>query len=66
MIGSPNILSQEYAPEYLDEDDPNSVDLQDSLDYPFSEKGRWSFDGDLRGGYFASDVDQRDGSNERN
>jgi len=57
---------EQQNPEYLGDDDPNLIDLTDSLDYAGSEKGRWRFDGDLRGGYFASDVDQRDGSNVQN
>jgi hypothetical protein len=52
--------------DYLDEADPNLIDLEESMDYRDSESGRWSFDGDLRGGYFNSDVDQRDGSNDEN
>jgi hypothetical protein len=58
--------AQQSNPEYLDSDDPSLIDLNDSLDYADSEKGRWRFDGDLRGGYFASDVDQRDGSSSQN
>ena len=66
LVCSGGVVAEEYLPEYLDEDDPNYVDLQESTDYRFSEKGRWRFDGDLRGGYFASDVDKRDGSSDRN
>lgn len=55
-------LAKEYTPVYLDEYDPENVDLEDSLDYRYSEAGRASFDGDLRGGYFNSEVNQRDGS----
>jgi len=66
LVCSGGVVAEAYLPEYLDEDDPNYVDLQESSDYRFSEKGRWRFDGDLRGGYFASDVDQRDGNNDRN
>lgn len=50
------------VPAYLDEDDPNRIDLEESFDYDGSAKQRWRFNGDLRGGFFANDVNQRDGS----
>ncbi len=52
------------ASEYLDQDDPLYVDIEDSLEYGYSEPGRLTFDGDLRSGYFATDVDQRDGTSD--
>ena len=53
---------EEEAIEYLDEEDPNLVDLNESIDYDDSEPNRWNFDGDLRGGFFANEVDERDGT----
>ena len=53
--------ADEYAPVYLDEDDPASIDVQGSLDYKHSGEKRASFDGDLRGGYFDTQTDLRDG-----
>lgn len=55
-------MAEEYQPAYLDVDDPIHVDYDDSLDYAYSQPGRLSLDGDLRGGYFYADVDERDGS----
>ena len=46
---------------YLDDTDALSIDVEDSLDYDQSEARRFSFDGDLRVGYFSSRQDQRDG-----
>ena len=54
----------EYAPEYLDADDPLSIDTEGSLEYAYSQTGRATFDGDVRSGYFATDVDQRDGTSD--
>jgi len=51
-----------YQPEYLDAEDPLLIDIEESLDYPYKRPGRFSFDGDLRGGYFDTEVDARDGS----
>ena len=51
----------EYHPVYLDADDPDAIDAEDSLEYAYSEPRRASFGGDLRGGYFNSEVDLRDG-----
>lgn len=56
--------SDEYDPEYLDGDDPTRIDVEDSLDYPYVEPKHISFDGDVRGGYFNTDVDQRDGTSD--
>ncbi len=54
----------EYLPTYLDRDDPLLIDIEESLDYRFKDPGRFSFDGDMRGGYFNTEVDARDGSSE--
>lgn len=51
-------------PVYLDADDPIHVDYDDSLDYPHARPQRFSMDGDLRSGYFNTDVDNRDGSSD--
>ena len=56
--------AENYAPDYLDGDDPLKIDVEDSLDYPYVEPKRISFDGDVRGGYFNADVDQRDGASD--
>jgi hypothetical protein len=53
--------AEEYSPVYLDDDDPSLIDVEGSLDYRYSEARRFSFDGDLRGGYFDSRIDLRDG-----
>jgi len=53
--------ASEYLPAYLDADDPDAIDAEDSLEYAYSESRRASFGGDLRGGYFDSQVDLRDG-----
>jgi hypothetical protein len=50
-----------YTAAYLDADDPDIIDVEGSLDYSNSEAGRATWDGDLRGGYFNSSVDLRDG-----
>ncbi len=55
-------LRAEEVPEYLDEDDANLVDLDESFDEYDAEARRWHFDGDLRAGYFANEVNGRDGS----
>ena len=56
--------AQEYRPAYLDQDDPENIDAEDSLDYRYSEEDYATMDGDLRGGYFNTRVDARDGSRE--
>ena len=50
-----------YTPDYLDAEDPDIIDVESSLDYRYSEEGRATWDGDLRGGYFNSSEDLRDG-----
>jgi hypothetical protein len=50
-----------YAAGYLDADDPDIIDAESSLEYRYSEENRATVDGDLRGGYFNSSVDLRDG-----
>lgn len=54
----------EYVPDYLDADDPLKIDVDGSLDYPYVVPDRITFDGDVRGGYFNADVDQRDGTSD--
>lgn len=54
----------EYLPGYLDAEDPDTIDVEDSLEYAYSEQKRASFGGDLRGGYFNSEVDARDGGSD--
>jgi hypothetical protein len=44
---------------YLSEDDPQNSDVEDSLEYPYQPEGSITFGGDLRGGFFAIDSDQR-------
>ena len=56
--------AQEYSPAYLDQDDPDNIDAEDSLDYRYSEEDYATMDGDIRGGYFNTRVDDRDGSRE--
>lgn len=48
--------------EYLGDDDPLTVDVEDSFDYAYEPPGALTFDGDIRGGYFTIDTDQRDGT----
>ena len=59
-------LADEYRPGYLDAADPIHVDYDDSLDYPYAVPTRFSVDGDVRGGYFDTRVDARDGSTDDN
>ncbi|MEM8767770.1 MAG: hypothetical protein AAGE43_10025 [Pseudomonadota bacterium] len=66
VLCSPGLLGAAYEPDYLDAEDPNLIDLEESFDFEGSEAGRFTFDGDLRGGIFASEVDQRDGSRTTN
>jgi hypothetical protein len=54
--------ADEYAPAYLDEEDPATIDTEGSLDYAYSERKHASFDGDIRGGFFNVETDLRDGS----
>ncbi len=54
-----------YLPDYLDADDPIHIDYDDSLDYSYDAvTRRLTLDGDVRGGYFDADVDNRDGSSD--
>lgn len=62
LLVSAASLAAAQAPTYLDADDPIHVDYDDSLDYAYAEPRRLSIDGDLRGGYFNTQVDARDGS----
>lgn len=64
LLHSSISLAEEVSPVYLDDDDPNLIDVEGSLDYQYSEARRFSFDGDLRAGYFDSRIDLRDGGNE--
>jgi hypothetical protein len=57
-------LAADYTPEYLDEDDPNRIDVEDSVAYPYVDPDRVTFDGDVRGGYFNVDTDLRDGNSD--
>jgi hypothetical protein len=64
MLTAVRVVAEEYQPVYLDADDPDNIDVESSLEYRYSEQKRASFEGDLRGGYFNSQVDARDGSND--
>jgi hypothetical protein len=66
LLSASIALAEDYSPVYLDEYDPENVDLEDSLDYKYSEPGRFTFDGDLRAGYFDAEVEQRDASTDNN
>jgi hypothetical protein len=50
--------------DYLGDDDPLTVDVEDSLDYAYEPPGAITFDGDMRGGYFNFDTDQRDNTSD--
>ena len=63
LVGVP-VWAADDVPAYLDADDPIHVDYDDALDYPYAVPGRLVIDGDLRSGYFNTQVDDRDGSSD--
>ena len=63
-LWSAAVPASDYRPGYLDAEDPIHVDYDDSLDYAYAAPRRLQLDGDVRGGYFNTEIDARDGSSD--